>query len=65
MKALEPNAAYILNELEAAGGFLPLHDKTDPRSLSKTGGRQKKHKKVGSLYKRKISIGPDGISLIH
>ena len=67
-ESIEPNAAYILNELEAAGGFLPLHDKTDPELIKNELGLSKKSfkKAIGSLYKeKKISIGPDGISLIH
>lgn len=54
----------IMNKLEAAGGFLPLTDKTDPGVLYDMFGVSKKNFKraVGALYrKRKIDIEADGI----
>ncbi len=66
-KSIEPNAQYILEELKAAGGFIPLHDKSDPNTIKDTLGISKKSfkKAIGSLYKDKqIVIKEDGIELI-
>jgi hypothetical protein len=66
-KSIEPNANYILNELKAAGGFMPLHDKTEPEVIKNELGISKKSfkKAIGSLYKDKqIRIKEDGIELI-
>jgi predicted RNA-binding protein (virulence factor B family) len=66
-KSIEPNANYILDELKAAGGFLPYHDKTDPETIKNMLGLSKKSfkKAVGSLYKDKqIAIKEDGIELL-
>lgn len=66
-RSIEPNANYILDELKAAGGFLPLHDKSDPDSIKNELGLSKKSfkKAIGSLYKDKqIIIKSDGIELI-
>ena len=55
-----------MEELKAAGGFLPFHDKTDPEIIKNELGLSKKSfkKAVGSLYKDKqITIKPDGIEL--
>ena len=55
-----------LHELEAAGGFLPIHDKSDPEQIKDQLGLSKKSfkKAVGSLYKqKKISLLKDGIEL--
>ncbi|MBL4663151.1 MAG: GntR family transcriptional regulator [Flavobacteriaceae bacterium] len=65
-KSIEPNANYLMEELKAAGGFLPFHDKTDPEIIKNELGLSKKSfkKAVGSLYKDKqITIKPDGIEL--
>lgn len=65
-RSIEPNAAYILEELEAAGGYLPLHDKTDPDTIKNELGLSKKSfkKAIGTLYKeKKIVIKEDGIEL--
>ena len=65
-KSIEPNAQYILEELSAAGGFIPLHDKSDPKIIKDTLGLSKKSfkKAIGSLYKDKqIIIKEDGIEL--
>lgn len=66
-KSIEPNANYILSELKAAGGFMPLHDKTEPEVIKNELGISKKSfkKAIGSLYKDKqIRIKEDGIELI-
>ncbi|MCW8982196.1 MAG: S1-like domain-containing RNA-binding protein [Altibacter sp.] len=66
-RSIEPNANFILDELKAAGGFLPLHDKTDPDTIKNELGMSKKSfkKAIGTLYKDKqIEIKDDGIELI-
>ncbi|KAA3623716.1 MAG: GntR family transcriptional regulator [Flavobacterium sp.] len=66
-KSIEPNANYVLDELKAAGGFMPLHDKSDPEIIKNELGLSKKSfkKAIGSLYKDKqIRIKEDGIELI-
>jgi len=66
-RSIEPNANFIREELEAAGGFLPLHDKTDPETIKNQLGMSKKSfkKAIGTLYKDKqILIKEDGIELI-
>ena len=65
-KSIEPNAEYILQELEAAGGFLPLSDHSTPDLIRQELGMSKKlfKKAIGFLYKEKrITIAEDGISL--
>ena len=66
-RSIEPNANFIMEELIAAGGFLSLHDKSDPETIKNELGMSKKSfkKAVGTLYKDKqILIKEDGISLI-
>jgi hypothetical protein len=66
-RSIEPNANFILEELKAAGGFLPLHDKSDPDTIKNELGMSKKSFKraVGTLYKDKqILLKDDGIELI-
>lgn len=66
-RSIEPNANYVLDELKAAGGFLPLHDKSDPATIKNELGLSKKSfkKAIGSLYKDKqIVIKEDGIELL-
>ena len=66
-RSIEPNANFILDELKAAGGFMPLHDKSDPQAIKNELGMSKKSfkKAIGTLYKDKqIVIKPDGIELI-
>jgi len=66
-RSIEPNANYILEELKASGGFLPLHDKSSPETIKDTLGISKKSfkKAIGSLYKDKqIILKEDGIELI-
>jgi predicted RNA-binding protein (virulence factor B family) len=57
----------ILEALETEGGFLPLHDKSDPQMIEFRLEMSKKtfKKAIGILYKlKKIKIEKDGISLI-
>ena len=57
----------ILNYLKKQNGFAPVHDKTDPQTITKLFGMSKSafKKAIGSLYKQRIiSIGEDGIRLI-
>ncbi len=66
-RSIEPNANFILDELKAAGGFMPLHDKSNPQDIKNELGMSKKSfkKAIGTLYKDKqILIKPDGIELI-
>lgn len=65
-KGIEPNASFLMDELKAAGGFLPFHDKTDPETIKNELGLSKKSFKraIGSLYKDKqIVITKDGIEM--
>jgi len=64
---IEPNAEYILNELHDNGGFLPVHDKSNPETIKDLLQMSKKSfkKAIGSLYKeRQIQIKEDGIYLL-
>lgn len=66
-RSIAPNADFLLEELEVAGGFLPLTDKSDPEEIKELLGMSKKSfkKALGALYKaRKVTIEEDGISLI-
>jgi predicted RNA-binding protein (virulence factor B family) len=66
-RSIEPNANFILDELTAAGGFLPLHDKSDPDTIKNEMGMSKKSFKraIGTLYREKqITIKADGIAII-
>jgi len=66
-RSIEPNANFILDELKAAGGFLGLHDKSDPEMIKNELGMSKKSfkKAIGTLYREKqIVIKDDGIELI-
>ena len=63
-KVLEPTANTIYARLMDHGGFLPLHDKSDPLLIMKELQMSKKtfKKGIGTLYKaRKIEIKDDGI----
>lgn len=56
----------VLDELFAAGGFLPIHDKSSPADIHRAVGLSKKvfKRSVGSLYKaRKVRLEADGIRL--
>ncbi len=66
-KILEPAAKKIYNQLLAHGGFLGLHDKSEPELIKNELQMSKKtfKKGIGTLYKaRKILIKNDGIHLI-
>ena len=57
----------VLTALEDAGGFLPLHDKSNPEDIKEQLKMSKKafKKAIGALYKqRMISIEDDGIRLV-
>ena len=63
---VEPNAEKILNTLRSAGGFLPLHDKSDPDMIRDHLQMSKKtfKKAIGGLYKQQlIEIVEGGIKL--
>lgn len=65
-KSLEPAANIIYEKLMAKGGFLNVHDKSDPEDIKKMFEMSKKtfKKGIGALYKeRKIEIKEDGIHL--
>ena len=65
-RSIEPNADFLLEEIEMAGGFLALTDKSDPEEIKQLLGMSKKSfkKALGTLYKaRKVVIEKDGISL--
>lgn len=67
VKSIEPNAQKIMELLEENGGFLNLHDGSDPALIrSKVGISKKLFKKaVGTLFKNKIIfIEENGIRLI-
>jgi hypothetical protein len=61
-RSIEPNANYVLEELRAAGGFLPLHDKSDPIAIKNELGMSKKSfkKAIGALYRDKQIVLKDG-----
>jgi predicted RNA-binding protein (virulence factor B family) len=64
---IEDAQEVILAALKQAGGSLPLHDRSEPKDISRALGMSKKAFKrgVGGLYKAKrIVIHDDGISLI-
>ena len=64
---IEPNAQFVLTELEDNNGFLPLNDKSSPEDIKDAMQMSKKSfkKAIGSLYKeRQIEIKEDGIYLI-
>lgn len=64
---IEPNAKRILERLQTEGGFLPVHDKTDPEKVKHLFNMSKKNfkKAIGLLYKQRlILITAKGIRLI-
>ncbi|MDV7140533.1 S1-like domain-containing RNA-binding protein [Maribacter sp. TH_r10] len=66
-KILEPAANKIYEQLMAHGGYLGLHDKSDPELIKEELQMSKKvfKKGIGTLYKaRKIEIKSDGIYAI-
>ena len=65
--AMDKNAKKILNALQAAGGQLPFHDKSDPDAIREHFGMSKKlfKQSIGRLYKeRKIELLPESIRVI-
>ncbi|HKK45960.1 MAG TPA: S1-like domain-containing RNA-binding protein [Balneolaceae bacterium] len=65
-KKVEPNARHILDRLKQVGGYLDLHDKSDPKEIHDRLEMSKKtfKKAIGHLYKESlIRIKDDGIYL--
>lgn len=65
-KVLEPAANKIYRVLQENGGFLPLHDKSDPEDIRDMFQMSKKtfKKGLGTLYKeRKVDLEKEGIRL--
>lgn len=62
LENLEIGAQQILDELKQHGGFLPLHDKSDPDDIQSMLQMSKKNFKrsVGILYKKKLVSLPEG-----
>lgn len=63
-RRVAPLTGQILEQLRAAGGFLPFHDGSAPDEIRATFGASKKAFKqaLGALYReRKIEIEADGI----
>ncbi len=63
---VEPNAQFILKRLKQKGGYLDLHDKSDPDEIHNRLEMSKKtfKKAIGRLYKEElIRIEDDGIYL--
>lgn len=58
LENLESGAQQILTELKSNGGFLPLHDKSDPEEIQAMLQMSKKNFKrsVGILYKQKLIV---------
>lgn len=66
LPASEQAAHTILTTLKRSGGFLPLHDKSEPQEIYERLQMSKKlfKKTIGSLYKeQRITIRDDGIEL--
>ena len=65
--AIDDAEQALLDALHAAGGFLPLHDKSPPAQISAQLALSKKAFKraLGGLYKaRRVELHPDGVRLI-
>lgn len=65
-RVLEPAANKIFTVLKENGGYLPLHDKSDPEEIREMFQMSKKtfKKGLGALYKaRKVTLEDDGINL--
>ena len=63
---VEPNAEKILQRLRQSGGFLPLHDKSDPGLIRDQLQMSKKtfKKAIGGLYKQQlVELVEGGIKL--
>ncbi len=54
-KSIEPNAQKVYDTLKENNGYLPYHDKSDPKAIYSTFKMSKKafKKAIGSLYKDK------------
>lgn len=66
-KVLEPAANKIYNVLQEHGGFLPLHDKSEPDEIRDMFQMSKKtfKKGLGTLYReRKVALEKEGIRLV-
>lgn len=66
-KKVGPNSDFILQRLKQMGGYLDLHDKSDPKEIHRRLEMSKKtfKKAIGRLYKEDIiRIGDDGIYLV-
>jgi len=64
---IEPNADKIYELLDSRGGFLDLHDKSDPDEIKRRLNMSKRTFKdaIGNLYKKDvIRIEDDGIYLV-
>lgn len=64
---IEENAGKVLDELNELGGFMGLHDNSDPEDIKRALKMSKKtfKKAIGTLMKQGlIEIKPNGISLI-
>lgn len=63
---MDKDSKNIMDKLEAAGGFLPYHDKSSPESIKNEFAMSKASFKraIGRLYKeKKITISDSGIRL--
>lgn len=63
---IEPASQKLLDILKANGGYLPLHDKSDPQDIKHRLEMSKKtfKKALGALYKAKlVTIADNGIHL--
>ena len=66
-EAIDDARQVLLHALRDAGGFLPLHDKSDPGAIRRELEMSKKafKKALGGLYKeRLVELRPDGVQLL-
>lgn len=64
---VEPNALRLLEIIKSRGGYLRLHDKSDPKDIQQQLEMSKKtfKKAVGALYKQRlIEVVDEGIRLV-
>ena len=54
--SISGSAQQVMNALQAAGGFIPCHDKSEPETIAKWFAMSKKEFKraVGRLYKKRL-----------
>lgn len=67
VKGMKDARTTLLETLQAAGGFLPYHDKSDPEEIQSSLHMSKKafKKAVGNLFReKKIKITEEGIQLL-